>query len=88
MSQLASIQVSTHEFGDGRDRNLMYAVSPANLQAESLLAVVSLRHDNKVEVRLLRPGKLLLRTGQPTSASKRPLFALFTLSRQSGSCGF
>ena len=80
--------LSRLEFGDGRERNMIYAVTPDNHDAESLLAVVSLRHDDRVEIRLLRPGKKLTSSGQPSGANHRPIFGLFTLTRQAGDCGF
>jgi len=93
-SALRPITAMTHdplsrlEFGDGRDRNMIYAVTPDNPDAESLVAVVSLRHDDRVEIRLLRPGKQLTSSGQPSGANHRPMFGLFTLTRQTGDCGF
>jgi hypothetical protein len=93
-SPLRPITAMTHdplarlEFGDGRDRNMIYAVTPDNHDAESLLAVVSLMHDERVEIRLLRSGKQLTSNGQPSGANHRPLFGLFTLTRQTGDCGF
>jgi hypothetical protein len=78
------------EFGDGRERNLLYAVSPADAQADSLLAVLSLRTDEAVEVRLIRPGAAGLEAGtaDPVARRRGPLFGLFTLERQRGDCGF
>lgn len=70
------------EFGDGRERNLVYGVSPVDTAAESLLAVVSLRSDDLVEVRLLRPGTPEI--GEV--AGRQPVFGLFVLSRQEGDC--
>jgi hypothetical protein len=85
---MAHDALSGLEFGDGRERNLMYAVSPSDRNAESLLAVISLRHDERVEVRLVRPGKLFAASGEPAEPAHRPLFGLFMLARQVGDCGF
>jgi hypothetical protein len=79
--------ISQLQFGDGRVRNLIYAVSPSDPTAESILAVVSLKTDGTVEVRLIRGG-LLGTTAMPTPAGSTTLFGLFPLSRQAGSCGF
>jgi hypothetical protein len=85
ISQLAHDPLSELEFGDGHEKNLIYAVSPADPNAESMLAVVSLRSDGAVEVRLIRPGTE--GTGDTTGA-RRPLFGLFVLERQENLCGF
>ncbi|MBI4700076.1 MAG: hypothetical protein HY744_02740 [Deltaproteobacteria bacterium] len=84
---LAHDPLSELEFGDGRERNLIYAVSPRDLAAESLLAVVSLRSDDAVEVRLVRPG---IEPDAETVASpqRRPLYGLFLLQRRPDKCGF
>jgi hypothetical protein len=76
--------LSQLEFGDGRERNLIYAVSPSNPAAESLLAIVSLRNDEAVEVRLLRAGS----DAAADDPARRPLFGLFVLNRRSNDCGF
>ncbi len=70
-------------FGDGRDRNFIYAVSASDAAAESLIAIVSLRSDDRIEVRLIRPGM------EGTDDSGRTaIFGLFVLSRSEGACGF
>ncbi len=78
--------LSQLEFGDGREANLIYAVSPDSPEAESVLAVVSLRTDDAVEVRLIRPGAATVDDEVPNG--RRPLFGLFVLRRQDGDCGF
>jgi hypothetical protein len=85
ITPLSHDSLSELEFGDGRERNLIYAVSPADPTAESLLAVLSLRTDGAVEVRLIRPGAV---SGAEASAGRRPLFGVFVLGRQEGLCGF
>jgi len=79
--------LSRPDFGDGRIRNWIFAVSPVDPDAESLLAVLSLRADNTVEVRLLRPGKAA-RDNVAVAAGQRPIFGIFPLTRQAGTCGF
>jgi hypothetical protein len=80
---LAHDALSDLEFGDGRDRNLIYAVSASDETAESLLAVLSLRSDDRVEVRLIRAG-----LGVEADTGRTPLFGLFVLSRSQSDCGF
>jgi hypothetical protein len=79
--------LSQLEIGDGRDRNLIYAVSPQTTIAESLLVILSLRSDDAVEVRLIRPGSAPNEAGE-TPTGREPLFGLFVLERQQGDCGF
>lgn len=76
--------LSRPELGEGRARTALYAVTPADPDAEALLAFVSLRTDGNVEVRLLRAGASDAPSELPEG--RRPLFGLFTLSRQPGAC--
>ena len=84
---LAHDALADLEFGDGRERNLVYAVSPADPAAEALLAVVSLRTDDTVEVRLIRPGQDLAADQDPP-AERRQLFGVFVLHKRQDLCGF
>lgn len=91
ISPMAHDPLSRLEFGEGRERNAIYAVSPGDPSAESALAVVSLRSDDKVEVRLVRAGSPEpsgAAAGEGVPEGRRPLFGIFTLSRQAGECGF
>jgi len=72
-------------FGDGRDQNMIFAVSPADPKAESLLAVVSLRSDDAVGVRLIRPGPA---DENATEQGRQSRFGVFLLHREKGDCGF
>lgn len=81
---LSHDSLSQLEFGDGRDRNLIFAVSPADPTAESLIAFVSLRSDDQVEVRLLRAGS----SSEEVAKGRAPLFGVFLLGRRDGDCGF
>lgn len=87
MPALAHDGLSRVEFGDGRERNAMFAVSPKDEAAESMIAVVSLKSDDTVEVRLVRAG-LPPSTTSPTPAGRRQVFGLFSLTRQPNRCGF
>ena len=85
---IAHDPISRLEFGDGRERNAIFAVSPADPAAESILAVVSLKADDTVEVRLLRPGAPDTPDGARPEEGRRPIFGIFALSRAPGECGF
>jgi hypothetical protein len=50
------------------------------------VAIVSLRSDDTVEVRLIRPGAVAADGEVPEG--RRQIFGVFTLERQSGECGF
>lgn len=76
--------LSRPDLGEGRARTAIYAASPADPDAEALLAVLSFRTDGNVEVRLIRPGASDDTTELPEG--RRPLFGLFTLRRQPGTC--
>jgi len=84
---LGNDALSELEFGDGRQRNLIYAVSPSSPDAESMLAFVSLRTDDAIEVRLVRGG-LEAVADATVPAGRRPLFGVFVLDRRDDLCGF
>jgi hypothetical protein len=75
--------LGTPDLGSGRDHTRVFALTPAPSGEDPLIAVLSLRSDGGVEVRLLRPGL----DGSPPPG-KAPLFGLFTLYKQAGTCGF
>lgn len=79
---LANDPLGTPDLGGGRDHTRVFALTPASAGESPLLGVVSLRSDDGVEVRLLRPGL----DGAPSGQA--PLFGLFTLGKQAGTCGF
>jgi hypothetical protein len=85
--KLANDPLSQLDLGDGRDPSRIFAVTPTDVAEEPLLAVLSLRSDEGVEVRLLRPG-LAAASGKPVPAGHEPMFGLFTLYKQIGTCGF
>ena len=84
---LAHDPLSQLEFGESREKNRVFALSPNDPSAESMIAIVSLRSDDHVEVRLLRPG-LVDPGGAAVAEGRRPIFGAFPLSRQEGACGF
>ena len=77
--------ISTMAFGQGRERNLMYAITPdATLDdGGDAFAVVSLLSTGEVEVRLLRGAP-----GETASANAHALFAVFQAQRTPGGCPF
>ena len=75
--------LSLLEFGDGREHNFLGWVD-STCQG-TMLAVVSLMSDGKVEVRLLKPAPLPAPEAEPERA---PGFALFPLELRQQGCGF
>jgi hypothetical protein len=86
IAPLANDVLSELQFGAGRVRNVLFAVSPNDTAEESMLAVLSLRSDETIEVRLVRPGRTTGTTSAPET--QQPVYGLFTLSKQQGLCGF
>jgi hypothetical protein len=84
--QLENDSLSTPDLGGGRDHTRVFTLTPAPAGEDPLLAVLSLRSDDGVEVRLLRPGVDPASTPAPPPG-KLPLFGLFTLYKQPGTCG-
>jgi hypothetical protein len=78
--------LSSMQFGEGRERNLLYFVDPAGGGAP-LTAVVSLLERGDVEVRLLRAAAPP-DPNAPPEAAPAPLFGVFPLKRRKGACGF
>ncbi|WP_437280638.1 hypothetical protein WME90_08780 [Sorangium sp. So ce375] len=85
---LAHDPLSRLEFGEGRERNAIYAIDASDPETEPLLAVLSLRTDESVEVRLLRPGRAPLASGEAEAPGQRQVFGNFRLTRRTGTCGF
>lgn len=89
--------LSTLSFGEGRDRNLVYSVTPRPLDAEEeagaahatsdVMAVLSFMHGGNAEVRLLRGAPP---SGAPSCPdSGEALFGVFApLTKQPGPCSF
>jgi hypothetical protein len=76
--------LSTFNFGEGRDKNILFAVDPVDAtKGPTIFVVVSLMHGGDAEVRLLR--------GAPPAPGAAPtapaLFGLFApLTRQPDPC--
>jgi hypothetical protein len=79
--------LSRPELGDTQLRTWIFAATPADPEAESLVSVLSLRADDTVEVRLLRPGKAP-HGDEIVAEGRRPIFGIFLLTKQAGTCGF
>jgi len=73
--------ISTFNFGEGRARNLMYVASGLTEDSAEATAVISLMESEQIEVRVFRgaPGN---------DRAPRPLFGVFLLQRERGSCSF
>lgn len=85
---MAHDPLSRLSLSDAQVRNAVFAVSPADPEAESLIAVLSLRADDRIEVRLLRAGSPPSASGSAPDEKRRPLFGIFMLSKRTGMCGF
>ncbi len=79
--------LSAPDLGSGRDHTRLFSLTPAPAGEDPLLAAVSLRSDNGVEVRLVRPG-VAGDGAAPPPPGKQPVFALFVLYKQAGTCKF
>jgi hypothetical protein len=83
--------LSTFTFGEGRLKNLMYvsaATAPFPDGGSDVFVVISLMQSGDIEVRLLRGAPSLSADGGSSSQTGANLFAVFSLSRQSGPCSF
>lgn len=92
MPELSNDPLLLFSFGDGREKNFLFAVDPADpARGPSVTAVVSLMHSRGAEVRLFRgaPGATGVAT-EPDAGSvceAPPLFGVFApLERKSGTC--
>lgn len=83
IAPLAHDALGDLDFGEGRERNALFAVRPGDPDVEGMIAVLSLRSDGLVEIRLLRAG---LR-GDGAPEERAPLFGMFLLERRRGDCG-
>ena len=83
--------LSTFTFGEGRLKNLMYvsaATTPFPDGGSDVFVVLSLMQSGDIEVRLLRGAPSLSADGGASSEPSSNIFAVFSLSRQSGPCSF
>jgi len=83
--------LSTFTFGEGRLKNLMYvsaATTPFPDGGSDVFVVLSLMQSGDIEVRLLRGAPSLSADGGASSQPSSNIFAVFSVSRQSGPCSF
>jgi hypothetical protein len=87
--QLANDPLWTLNFGEGREKNLMYVIDPNDpLQGPSITAVLSFLHGGDAEVRLFR-GAPSVDGGEPPTGDGKELFGVFApLHREHNQCGF
>jgi hypothetical protein len=81
--------LSTFNFGEGRDKNLLFAVDPNDrARGPTITVVVSLMHSGDAEVRLVR-GAPAVGDGTLDATDGTPLFGVFApLTREPGQCSF
>ena len=76
-------------FGDGHVRDVVLAVDPADASAgPTMLAFVSLLHDDGVELRLVRGAPPARDALAVPAVNGAPIFAVFPLRKEPGACGF
>jgi len=89
LPELLNDPLWTLTFGEGRDKNVLFAVDPTDpAKGPTIMAVISLMHDGNAEVRLMR-GAPLTGAGALGPADGEPLFGVFApMARQTGQCSF
>jgi hypothetical protein len=87
--QLANDPLWTLNFGEGREKNLIYAVDPNDpVNGPSITAFLSFLHDGDAEVRLVR-GAPSVDGGELPAIDGKVLFGVFApLHREHNQCGF
>jgi len=76
------------QFGEGRDKNLIYMVNPTDpAQGPTVTVVLSLMHSGNAEVRLIRGANAIGTDASPQPADGPPLFGVFSpLRRKKEEC--
>jgi hypothetical protein len=77
---LTSDTLSNLSFAEGQVRNLVFAVRERATPPRDALAVVTLRDDDRVELRLL--------DGAPGAEGPEPLYGVFALERKETPCSY
>jgi hypothetical protein len=87
--ELMNDPLSTFNFGEGRDKNLLFAIDPTDpSRGPTIMVIVSLMHDGDAEVRLVR-GAPSADASSAGPADGAPLFGVFApMIRQQGQCSF
>jgi hypothetical protein len=91
LPELSHDPLLTFTFGEGREKNLLFAADPADTsRGPTVMAVISLMHSGNAEVRLLRGAGPLPGSPAPDAGPAGdgpPLFGVFApLERQMGTC--
>ena len=88
LPELSHDPLSTFNFGEGRDKNLLFAVDPTDAaKGPTICVVVSLMHGGDAEVRLVRGAPSS--DGSMPAGNGEPLFGVFApLTREPGQCSF
>jgi hypothetical protein len=73
--------LSTLKFGEERDQNMIYMASTKS--GPDAMVVLSLLKGGSVEARILRGAP-----GASSSDSSEPLFAIFSMTKEQGTCSF
>jgi hypothetical protein len=90
--QLSHDPLLTFTFGEGREKNFLFAADPADpARGPTVTAVISLMHSGDAEVRLLRGAAPLAEPPTACDAGPsgidEPVFGVFApLRRQTGTC--
>jgi len=87
--EITNDPLSTFNFGEGRDKNLLFAIDPSDpSRGPTIMVIVSLMHAGDAEVRLVR-GAPSANGGSAGAANGAPLFGVFApMTRQPGQCSF
>jgi hypothetical protein len=90
IEQLFSDPLLMLQFGEGRDKNLIYMVNPNDpAQGPTVTVVLSLLHSGDAEVRLIRGANAIGGDASPQPADGPPLFGVFSpLRKEKGPCSF
>jgi hypothetical protein len=91
IEQLFRDPLLTLQFGEGRDKNLVYMVDPSDVsRGPTVTVILSLLHSGDAEVRLLRGAPITPdASNAPSPGDGVPLFGVFApLVRQVGRCSF
>lgn len=84
--QIAHDPISTLQFGEGRQRNLIFSVEPTSpLGGPPAIVFLSLLEGGGAEVRLVRAASL---RATAEVAEQTPLFGVFPLNRSREGCKF
>ena len=86
--QLSHDPLLTFTFGEGREKNLLFAIDPVDAtRGPTLTAVISLMHTGETEMRLLRGAPGAPPSNVDAGAASGQIFGVFApLKREEGAC--